>query len=145
MSRAGGKDALCHKGGCLCGAVRFEVAGDPLSVSICHCESCKRVSGSAFSVNCIFPRDALTYLSHPATYVDRSDSGDPVHREFCSICGSSIRSRATATADFAMMKAGAFDMPECFTPTVEIYCRSALPWLGGNGDRACFDILPPTT
>lgn len=133
---------LRHSGGCLCGAVRFELKGNPIAVSICHCVSCQKVSGSAFSINCIFPREALTYFSTPTTYVDIGDSGNPVYREFCGRCGSSLQSRATATADFAVMKAGAFDVPSAFTPTVEIYCKTALPWLNDSNARARFATLP---
>jgi hypothetical protein len=48
------KDVLL--GGCNCGAVRFEIVGEPMTVAACHCTTCRRQSGSAFSVNLIAPR-----------------------------------------------------------------------------------------
>ena len=39
-----------HTGGCLCGAVRYSVRGEPLHVVRCHCADCRKESGSAFSV-----------------------------------------------------------------------------------------------
>jgi hypothetical protein len=35
-------------GGCLCGAVRYESAGEPLFSLLCHCHDCQHQSGSAF-------------------------------------------------------------------------------------------------
>ena len=35
-------------GGCLCGAVRYESAGEPLFSLLCHCGDCQHQSGSAY-------------------------------------------------------------------------------------------------
>ena len=37
-------------GGCLCGAVRYEIEGDPLLSAVCHCRNCQKQAGSAMSV-----------------------------------------------------------------------------------------------
>ena len=37
-----------HEGGCLCGAVRYRVEGEPALSSVCNCTSCQRRTGSAF-------------------------------------------------------------------------------------------------
>ena len=34
-------------GGCLCGAVRFEITGPPLWMACCHCRRCLKVGGTA--------------------------------------------------------------------------------------------------
>jgi hypothetical protein len=47
-------------GGCMCGAVRFEVRGTPYRVGLCHCLTCRKQSGSAFSVLAIYPVAAVT-------------------------------------------------------------------------------------
>ncbi len=43
-----------HKGGCLCGAVRYTTQGDPMRVTVCHCTWCQRRTGSAFAVESLF-------------------------------------------------------------------------------------------
>ena len=48
-----------HHGGCRCGWVRFAVAGVPLATMACHCEGCRRMTASAFSVSGLYPLDAF--------------------------------------------------------------------------------------
>ncbi len=33
-------------GGCHCGAIRYEVEGEPLTHALCHCSDCRRHSGA---------------------------------------------------------------------------------------------------
>ena len=131
-----------HEGGCLCGAIRYRVVGAPVAVSICHCTNCQRNSGSAFSVNAIFPKEALTVTGAPASYIDRGDTGAGVERTFCGTCGTPLESRSImSSVAHAVIKAGTFDDPSVFVPDSEIYCSSALPWVKPGEGRACFDKL----
>ena len=41
---------MIHEGGCLCGALRYRVAGDPRRTTICHCTDCQRRTGTAFAL-----------------------------------------------------------------------------------------------
>jgi len=38
------------KGGCACGAIRYELTADPMIVHACHCRDCQRITGGAFVV-----------------------------------------------------------------------------------------------
>ena len=40
--------AATRTGGCLCGAVRYESAGEPVFSLHCHCRDCQRSSGTAY-------------------------------------------------------------------------------------------------
>src|SRR5215203_4648191 len=46
-------------GGCLCGAVRYRSQAEPVMQVICHCKTCQKNSGSAFSMNVAVPQDTL--------------------------------------------------------------------------------------
>ena len=76
-----------HKGSCLCGSVRFEVAGDLAPPDACHCSQCRKHSGHFFASSDV-PRDAVTIQGseHLAWY----RSSEKVRRGFCSRCGSSL-------------------------------------------------------
>jgi hypothetical protein len=139
---AGDPAAPVHEGGCLCGAVRYRVVGDPLAVSICHCVNCQRNSGSAFSVNAVFPREALTMTGEPAVYEDRGDTGQVVRRIFCARCGTPLESQSVFSAPaHAIIKAGTFDDPSAFVPDSELYCVSAMPWWTNGAPRKRYDRL----
>lgn len=131
-----------HEGGCLCGAVRYRALGNPVAVSICHCTNCQRNSGSAFSVNAIFPKDAVSVTGTPRSYIDKGDTGAGVERLFCETCGTPLESRSImSSVAHTVIKAGTFDDPAPFVPDSEVYCKSALPWVTPSPERVCFDEL----
>jgi hypothetical protein len=55
--------AELREGGCLCGAVRYRVVGEPLAAGVCHCNFCKRGTGSAFRAGAYFDDAAITITS----------------------------------------------------------------------------------
>jgi hypothetical protein len=75
------------KGSCMCGAVRFEVAGELPGPDACHCTQCRKQSGHYF-VSTDVPRSALTVTGDEALTWYRSSEN--VRRGFCSVCGSSL-------------------------------------------------------
>ena len=54
-------------GGCLCGAVRFEVKGDPETFHACHCRNCQLMTGSAFAICLYFPEQDIRITSGDLT------------------------------------------------------------------------------
>ncbi len=122
-------DQSVLRGGCNCGAVRYEISSKPLAVIACHCTSCRRQSGAAFSVNLVVLADAMSVEGELASWLDPdTESGAPIQRQFCAACGSPIRSVPTAAPKMIALKAGTLDAPEAFAPMMHIWTRSALPW-----------------
>ena len=118
------------EGGCNCGAVRYRLAGDPITVAVCHCANCRRQSGSAFSVNVVMAEGAMTLTGELTTYEDPdTESGQPVLRQFCAACGSPIRSITAASPQMAIVKAGTADDPGQFVPAIHVWTDTALPWV----------------
>ena len=76
-----------HTGSCLCGAVRFEVAGALKPPDACHCTQCRKVSGHYWASTDV-PRAALTIMG--ADSVAWFRSSEKVQRGFCSTCGSAL-------------------------------------------------------
>src|SRR4051812_46985963 len=76
-----------HKGSCLCGAVKFEVAGALPPPTACHCTKCRKHTGH-FEAGTEVVRSALTI--HGAEHVKWYHSSEKVRRGFCANCGSSL-------------------------------------------------------
>lgn len=120
----------------LCGAVRYRISGAPALVAICHCTHCRRQSGSAFSVNALIARTDYRQEGTTRVFTDTGSSGAPVYRQFCPGCGSPILSALPGLPDHILVKVGTLDNPEALTPSREVWCDSALPWL---------PVMPNTT
>ena len=118
-------------GGCLCGAVRYRSQAEPVMQVICHCKTCQKNSGSAFSMNVAVPQDTLELEGdEPRRYEDRSgSSGQPFFRQYCGKCGSHVYSHGAAYGALAFIKAGTLDDATWLTPSVHIWCAEKLPWV----------------
>lgn len=117
------------RGGCNCGAVRYEITETPRTVAVCHCINCRKQSGSAFSVNLLVSFAAMTVEGELKTYVDHdTESGVPLLRQFCPKCGSPIRSIRDPMEKLIVVKAGTLDEPGAVSPTMHVWTCAALPW-----------------
>jgi hypothetical protein len=106
-----------HKGSCLCGAVRFEVAGELPPPSACHCSHCRKHSGH-YAVGTDVPRSAVTV--HGADRVTWFRSSEKARRGFCSVCGSSLF-WDPIHKDWIGIEMGAFDGPTATKLCVHIF------------------------
>ena len=86
-------DATIRFGGCRCGAVRYEVRGDPTVVGLCHCTDCRKETGSAFLAYADWPREQFTVSGDFLTFEGRS---------FCSVCGSRLFHLGPAHAEICI-------------------------------------------
>jgi hypothetical protein len=105
-------------GGCLCGAVRYTVRGEPAHVGRCHCTDCRKESGSAFTVYGQWPHEAFELSGELATYEGRS---------FCPGCGARL---VCLDDDVVEIRIGSLDdAPFELEPEAEIWIRRREPWL----------------
>ena len=105
-------------GGCLCGAVRYVVRGEPAHVGRCHCGDCRKRSGSAFAIYGQWPPDAYELTGELSAF-----EGDT----FCGTCGSRI---GLFEAEGAEINLGTLDeAPFELTPEAELWIKRREPWL----------------
>ena len=78
-------------GGCLCGAVRYEIAGELRGIVNCHCSKCRRFHGSIGAYSSIkFEKLALIEKRGLKWFKSETDETPNVYRGFCGECGSSL-------------------------------------------------------
>ncbi|KAJ9103043.1 hypothetical protein QFC20_004852 [Naganishia adeliensis] len=114
-------------GGCMCGAVRYEVrdfpAGedDGIDGVLCHCKTCQKMN-TMLSYNVQGVRQNLHVVTgEPKTWVDdNADSGKPITRAFCGTCGTALWSAPDSAPEVVFVKAGALDQIDEVKPKVEI-------------------------
>jgi hypothetical protein len=130
--------------GCLCGAIRYAMAGEPVFSSQCHCRDCQRASGSAYIATMrVIAAGFRIAQGTPKYYVAAADSGNEVTRAFCGNCGSPIYSQVSARPDLVGIRATSLDDPSWFRAEADIFVRSAQPWDHMNLAVPKYDTYPP--
>lgn len=125
-------------GGCLCGNVRFRADNAPKWVGHCHCNSCRKFTGSAFATYAGYPTDAVTQTGKaPAQH----HSSEGVTRSFCGDCGSPISYEGERWPGEIHLMVCAFDDPNAFEPQGHVYWAERVPWLALDDDLPKFDTV----
>ncbi|TGP49729.1 GFA family protein [bacterium M00.F.Ca.ET.230.01.1.1] len=110
---------IMRSGSCLCGGVRFQVAGEPLRVGLCHCKDCRKTSGSAFHAYGVWPLRTFETTGITSTYGARS---------FCPTCGSRV---PVVGEDEVEVPIGSLDIAptEGLVPGYELWTGRRESWL----------------
>ena len=131
------------KGGCQCGAVRYQSEAEPMLSIICHCRQCQRASGTIGNTFIAVPKAAVEITGEVRYFETKGDSGKPVHRGFCPTCGSRMFGLADAAPDLIAISAGSMDDPSTFKPGMHVYTGAAQPWDRIHDDLPAFPAMPP--
>jgi hypothetical protein len=127
------------RGGCLCGAVRYECTGDTEDASYCHCDDCKKATGGHYTVGVLVQAAKLRIVcGRVKGYTTIADSGRKITREFCPSCGSPLFTRAEKCPNLVFLKAGCLDEPELIKPSCQVWTRCAVPWAYIDEKLPCF-------
>jgi hypothetical protein len=97
-----------RSGGCLCGGVRYEVAGPLPPIQLCHCEQCRKAQGGAFAANAPVPTSSVRWLQGEDLLREHRASPGK-RRVFCGACGSPLFSQRDETPETLRLRVGALD------------------------------------
>jgi hypothetical protein len=114
------------EGGCSCGALRFTL-NNALWVVACHCNICKKRTGSAFGISIVVDDHMIEATAGATkTFTRMGESGRPVHYEFCPECGTTVRWRVELIANRYAYAAGTLDDCSAIEVVGEMYTAEAL-------------------
>jgi hypothetical protein len=131
------------RGGCACGEIRYESSEQPLFTWLCHCQDCRKATGSAVAANVFFTPSAMTFTGpEPTSYTTTGLSGQSLHHLFCSACGSPIGTLADAFPIMRGIRASSLDDPSGLKPMANLWNSSALPWDRLDPDLLQFETQP---
>jgi hypothetical protein len=119
-------------GGCMCGAVRYEAAGEPIGVIYCHCESCRRHTGAPVSTLAGFPRDRVRFTQGERKLYTSSEG---VGRGFCGDCGSTLSWEGDGEELGLLIEIhmGTLDDPNALTPKCHVHHGERISWFDTAG------------
>ena len=112
-------------GGCLCGAVRYQVHGQLRPVVYCHCSQCRKTSGNFVGATACKAEHLLMLADETLCWYDSSDEAD---RGFCARCGSNLFYRPAHGRHVAIF-AGTIDLPTGLKAARHIFVDSAADYI----------------
>ncbi len=131
-----------YQGGCLCGAVRFEIHGGISQIVYCHCSQCRKAQGSAFATNGFVQAKNFSIIQGQDKLTGyESSPGQTKH--FCRICGSPIMSRNSATPDRVRVRLGTIESDIQERPEAHIFATSKANWEEIAGDLPQYEGHEP--
>jgi hypothetical protein len=122
------------KGSCLCGAVQYEVSGEPARFHHCHCGRCRKATGTGHATNLFLQPGALRWTrGEDQVRSFKVPQAERFANQFCVECGARLP-RIIAGTDNVMIPAGSLDDPVALEPQARIFQASRAPWsCSGDG------------
>ncbi len=116
-------------GACHCGRISFTAEIDPTRIMVCHCTDCQVLSGAPFRAAVSAPYDTLVLRGEPKRYVKVAESGNRRAQVFCPECATPLFATAPENPTQVVIRLGCVRQRAQLAPAVQIWKRSALPWL----------------
>jgi len=114
-------------GRCLCGAVTFKLAAEPMTTRVCWCRDCQHLAANG-TVNMMVPTEALSVSGVLSEHIKKADSGNDLTRQFCPVCGTHLFAKSSARPQFRVVRVGNLDEPSSIQPDMNIWVSSAPAW-----------------
>jgi hypothetical protein len=115
------------RGSCLCGAVRFEVEPPFLRAGHCHCQRCRKHSGSAVCTQVRVLQKQFRLL-HGKDSIRVYGKGEGAVKAFCIKCGSSLFGGDWPDSDQVSIRMGVFDDDPGIRPQFHTFVDDRAPW-----------------
>jgi hypothetical protein len=131
------------RGGCMCGAIRYEIAAGSMFGGQCQCRDCQHETGGGHSSFMAFPADAMRLEGAPRFYESTADSGNTIRRGFCATCGCTVIATTSGLPGVITISVGGLDDPSVFKPEFVCYTSRGHAWDFVDRALPSFAKMPP--
>ncbi len=114
-------------GGCMCGAVRYEVDAAPEIAGYCHCTRCQRRTGGSAAISALVPPGSFR-IARGEEQVGLFQPDGGFAKAFCSACGSALYSQSPDDPEVIGVRMGTFDTDPGVRPSYRQFVAYAAPW-----------------
>ena len=128
-------------GGCVCGAVRFSLEDDFSHFFFCHCQQCRKMSGSSHASNLFTRTDNLVWEQGEDQTVRYDYPGRTFTRVFCRHCGSGLP-YVSQSGKSLVVPAGCLEQEPSKMPDAQIFCAEQTQWFKAGMAARHFDGFP---
>jgi hypothetical protein len=128
------------QGGCLCGAIRYEVESPLTDVSNCHCSMCRRFHGAAFGTYAKARPETFRWLKGEEL-LSSYETSPNIGWAFCRVCGSSLG--IPSEGGLGSLAIGTLDTDPGVRPSYHMFVGSKAPWHEITDDLPQYDEWPP--
>ena len=131
-------------GGCLCGAIRFELASEPFDCGWCHCRTCQLYGGAPAMAFASVGRDDFLWTNgeDQVRWLKSSSFGE---RAFCGTCGTPLQVKVEHQPETVDFPIATLDAPESVRPEFHIFWGSKVAWFNPGDDLPKHDKFRPDT
>jgi len=129
-------------GSCLCGQIRYQIAGELRQALHCHCSMCRKATGAAFRTRAAVRADEFQWTAG-SELVTRYASSPSDLRTFCSVCGATLITEFPSDSEWIAVALGTLDVDPSIRPNMHVFVGSKAPWFAIADDLPQFDELPP--
>ena len=131
-------------GGCLCGAIRYELASEPFDCGWCHCRTCQLYGGAPAMAFASVGRDDFLWTNgeDQVRWLKSSSFGE---RAFCGTCRSPLQIRVEHQPETVDFPIATLDAPESVRPGFHIVWGSKIAWFNPGDDLPKHDKFRPNT
>lgn len=129
-------------GSCLCGSVAYEADAELGPLVHCHCGTCRKTHGSAFSTVGRVPSDRFRWTKGESLLKGFESSPGKI-RYFCSQCGSHIVATREGTG-LTLLRMGCLDTDIAERPTMHIWRSDAAGWYDPKQELPEYPEAAPT-
>jgi hypothetical protein len=118
------------KGSCQCGNITYTLKAKPQKVMACHCQECRKLSTSAFSITTVVESKDIEFNGTLDEWVRIADSGKKNHAKFCTGCGNRVYHYNPDDLSSIRLKLQPVNVTDdtIFQPSVHVWVTEKLSW-----------------